>query len=302
MLSTFNKLNEEFPNFFPTERFLSKFKEEIKIIENYYKDTKFNDLRLLGKIYIFMYGEDKAICPVCGKIKNMKTLKKGFPKYCGICGLSQGSKNPNRKRKKEMVTEKRICPCCGKEFETIYSKNNSTDLPTKFCSRSCLFKYNWVSKSKEELKEIEKKRQATNLEKYGNVYVVNSEYTRQKTIEKLGVDYSFKMPEVLQKCEDTQKERYGDFYSKTPEAREKSRNTVLEKYGSFFNMTHRYKDYTMPSGKVIKVQGYEDIALDILLKTYKEEDIECGQPILKITGDIFYTDIDGNKHMYIPDI
>ena len=67
-------------------------------------------------------------------------------------------------------------------------------------------------------------------------------------------------------------------------------------------MTRRYKDYTMPSGKIIKVQGYEDLALDILLKTYNEDDIVCGQPILKITGDIFYEDKNGNKHMYIPDI
>jgi hypothetical protein len=29
----------------------------------------------------------------------------------------------------------------------------------------------------------------------------------------------------------------------------------------------------MPSGKIIRVQGYEIFALDLLLRTYKEEDL-----------------------------
>jgi hypothetical protein len=41
------------------------------------------------------------------------------------------------------------------------------------------------------------------------------------------------------------------------------------------NNKHRldWKDYTMPSGKIIRVQGYEIFALDLLLRTYKEEDL-----------------------------
>lgn len=34
------------------------------------------------------------------------------------------------------------------------------------------------------------------------------------------------------------------------------------------------KDYTLPSGKIVKYQGYENTALDILLMIYKEDEIE----------------------------
>lgn len=36
---------------------------------------------------------------------------------------------------------------------------------------------------------------------------------------------------------------------------------------------YKYKEYTLPSGEIVKCQGYENFALDILLKTYKEKDI-----------------------------
>lgn len=269
-------------------------KENTMKIHEYYKGTQYEHYHIATQIYLFVFGEEHAYCKKCGALK---TQPRFFKFDVDIC------KNCNKMcQPKVMVTETRICLYCGKEFEVTYSKNNSTDIPAKFCSRACLGKNNYHSKSKEELKEIEKKRQETNLKKYGNKYVVNSEYTRQKTREKLGVDYSWQLPEFRDKGNQTQIEKYGDYYSKTPEAKEKLRNNVISRYGSFFNMTRRYKDYMMPSGKIIKVQGYEDLALDILLKTYNEDDIVCGQPILKITGDIFYKDKDGNKHMYIPDI
>lgn len=34
-----------------------------------------------------------------------------------------------------------------------------------------------------------------------------------------------------------------------------------------------HKDYILPSGKIIRIQGYENIALDELIKVYKEDDI-----------------------------
>ncbi len=35
----------------------------------------------------------------------------------------------------------------------------------------------------------------------------------------------------------------------------------------------RFRDYKLPSGKIIRIQGYEDVALDDLLKTYNETHI-----------------------------
>lgn len=65
----------------------------------------------------------------------------------------------------------------------------------------------------------------------------------------------------------------------------------------------KLKEYIMPSGNIIKIQGYENLGLDLLLKTYKEEDLIIGNKnIENKIGKIFYFDINNKKHRYYPDI
>ena len=59
-----------------------------------------------------------------------------------------------------------------------------------------------------------------------------------------------------------------------------------------------YKKYIMPSGIIRNVQGYEPFALDILLKTYQEEQIKTDRYDLPV---INYTYNDKTKR-YFPDI
>lgn len=66
-----------------------------------------------------------------------------------------------------------------------------------------------------------------------------------------------------------------------------------------FNNGKRFKEYKMPSGKIIKIQGYENIALDELINIYLENDINTG----KYTPRIKYLKCnDINEHYYFPDI
>lgn len=58
-----------------------------------------------------------------------------------------------------------------------------------------------------------------------------------------------------------------------------------------------YKDYIFPSGKIVKIQGYENYAIDILLKTYNENDILVDSEDIPI---INYFDDKNRK--YYPDI
>jgi predicted nuclease of restriction endonuclease-like RecB superfamily len=53
----------------------------------------------------------------------------------------------------------------------------------------------------------------------------------------------------------------------------------------------------MLSGKIVKVQGYEHIALDELAQIYEEEDILVGRSNIP-TIDYYINDI---KHVYFPD-
>jgi hypothetical protein len=61
----------------------------------------------------------------------------------------------------------------------------------------------------------------------------------------------------------------------------------------------KFKTYIMPSGKIIKIQGYEHIALNELVKIYSENDIHTGK---NVPRTIYYKENDGNIHYYFPDI
>jgi len=61
---------------------------------------------------------------------------------------------------------------------------------------------------------------------------------------------------------------------------------------------HSFKDYILPSGKIIKIQGYENIALDELVKIYNEDDIFTSR--LDMPKIQYY--LDGEIYSYYPDI
>lgn len=100
-------------------------------------------------------------------------------------------------------------------------------------------------------------------------------------------------------------------YTGTPEYKERYKKTCLEKYGTEHVMQsievqerteksgHSYKPYTLPSGTIIKIQGYENYALDVLLKTYTESQIKTSR---KDQPEIWYTDKKGQRHRYFSDI
>jgi hypothetical protein len=66
-----------------------------------------------------------------------------------------------------------------------------------------------------------------------------------------------------------------------------------------FTNSKKFKDYILPSGKVIKIQGYENIALDELLQKYLESDIHTGKYTPRIK---YYKQETQSEHMYFPDI
>lgn len=62
---------------------------------------------------------------------------------------------------------------------------------------------------------------------------------------------------------------------------------------------HRYKKYSLPSGKIINVQGYENLALDELINIYSEDEIITSR---KYMPTIWYIGEEGKNHRYYPDI
>ena len=151
----------------------------------------------------------------------------------------------------------------------------------------------YSNKSNKEFKVIYNKRKETNNKKFG-------------------VDNCFQSPELRKKVEKTKLEKYGNKYYNN---RIKAEKTNLKKYGTnnvsqnseIFEKQQKsafkLKDYILPSGKIIKVQGYEPLALDLLLKIYKEEDLLIdNKDIEKTIGKIWYNKENNKRRRYYPDI
>lgn len=114
------------------------------------------------------------------------------------------------------------------------------------------------------------KRFATNLEKYSSKGTLGNAIVQQKyrdtNMAVRGVEYVLQDPAIFAKAEASRLRR---------------------------------KDYTMPSGAVIRVQGYEPWALDRLLTDgIAESDFVIGGGQVSIA----YVDVDGRNRKFYPDI
>jgi hypothetical protein len=127
-------------------------------------------------------------------------------------------------------------------------------------------------------------------------------------MEKYGVDNGAKAPEVLKRVKDIWNEKFGGHPKQTKEVQDKWKATCLEKYGGHPNQnkevqakseatSYHYKTYMMPSGNLVKYQGYEDLALNELVQVYEEDDICIGRANIPLVD--YY--IDDKKHVYFPD-
>lgn len=201
-------------------------------------------------------------------------------------------------------------------------------------------KHTWNTKSDVEINKIQSKRRKTNLRKYG-VDIASKlpnviEKNKQSHIKNWG-DYAMRTNEVLMKRNDTCIERYGGVGMASEELFSKMKKTNVEKYGvEYYSSTndwydrcvktasekygkewvskvdsinakqqsggYSYYDFEFPSGKVVRVQGYEPKVLTKLVVDYDEDDIVVGvQNIIDCIG--FFNYVYENKtHRYYPDI
>ena len=139
------------------------------------------------------------------------------------------------------------------------------------------------------LKVKEKRKQSSNLINYG-------------------VTNTGSLQGVKDKIKNTYNEKFGGHPKKTKEVQDKWAATCLEKYGGHPNQnidvqikseatSFHYKDYMMPSGNIVKYQGYESLALDELVQLYEEDDISIGRANVP---SVNYK-IGEKKHVYFPD-
>jgi len=162
------------------------------------------------------------------------------------------------------------------------------------------------------------KMKETSLERYGFENPNQSEEIKEKiketNLERYGCEYGLQNKEVKEKRRVSNLEKYGfENPLQQEDIKEKSKQTCLKKYGvehpsqniemyeKMNKKSYYIKDYILPSSKIIKIQGYENFALDELLQNenINENDILTGS---NNVPTIWYIDEIGKKHRHYVDI
>ena len=191
----------------------------------------------------------------------------------------------------------RRCKKCGTPLTSKQFRSFIEGYKEEFCSKTCALH------SEERTNHIKQ----TKLERYGNTSYNNLPKQQDTMVARYGVKHNWSGKGTLrEKCYETNEKLHG---SRTWNNVEKFKKTCLKKYG----VTHpshisevldkiqkcKWKQYKLPSGAEIKIQGYENFALDILFKTHLESDIVTKRIEMP---KIFWTDELGKSHRYYPDI
>lgn len=213
---------------------------------------------------------------------------------------------------------------------TFYQK---TETYANSCGNpKCVGKF--VSKTKQQWTEKEKHQDSANKKKAAESRTqeekqMQVQKARDTFNKKYGVEWGSKSEKQKEKSRQTKLEKYGDekynnrkMISKTNlsksnaeknEINNKRRKTNLKKYGvenvlaipsiraKSMRSNSLGKDYTFPSGKVVKIRGYENIVLDYLFLTnYREDDIMVDSS--KCIPTFKYKTVSRHSWRYYPDI
>ena len=167
-----------------------------------------------------------------------------------------------------------------------------------------------------QTQECLNKQKQTNLKKYGFECNLQDVKKREKTcLEKYGETSPMKTEQIKEKVKQTNLKKYGvEWIMGSDEFKKKVKQTNLRKYGVEHNSQisetiekrnrskYQWKEYTLPSGKIVKVQGYENKYLnELFLNGYNEKDIFISnRDIENQIGKIFYFD-NMQQRRYFPD-
>lgn len=143
---------------------------------------------------------------------------------------------------------------------------------------------------------IKKKTEETNIERYGSKSPLQNQEVKQKALEtltsKYDVNHNSKIEGRYKKMKENSNNNFGTDHPMQNE----------EVFDKCMKNSHRFKEYKLPSGKIVKIQGYENFALDKLLESYNENDLIIGTVEIKsVIGRIEYF-FEGKKKIYHPDI
>jgi len=199
-----------------------------------------------------------------------KTIQTNLKKY-GFERASQSKEVQNKTKE----------TCLEKYGVENYFQSNDKKIKS---INTCLEKYGVENPSQN--KNIKIKKEETCMKNYG----VKSPFQMEETKQKNKLVMIENKDEIQKKFKITSLNNWGvDHPTQNPEVMDKCSKNA-----------YKLKDYTFPSGNIIKIQGYENYALDELLQDgVLEEDIVNG---CYNVPEIWYEDEYNKKHRHYVDI
>ena len=267
---------------------------------------KDNRVQLIGDYKNVYVNRDTIISAKCLNEACNKNLEKTFRcivEYGGCYCDSCSGNNCNEKRKttclekygveyslqSEEVREKGKTTCLEKYGVDCNLKNN---LQKEKIKETNLIKYG--VEYPQQNKEIREKSKASCLEKYGVEHISQSQHFKDKfkatCLEKYGVEHILQSQHFKDKVKATCLEKYGcENPSQNSEVSEKASKNAYKSY-----------DYTFPSGRIERIQGYENYMLNDLLQkeNISEDDIIVSRSDVP---SVWYEDSNKKKHRYFVD-
>jgi hypothetical protein len=301
-----NKIKQTMINTYGVENPMqnNKIKEKTKntVLKKYGVDSVFKNKIIKEKCkntILEKYGVENPSQNEEIKLKKKETSLKNW-------GVDYPSQNEEIKLKKKETSLKNWGVEYPLQNEEVKNKVKETNL-NKF-GVTCTF----------QNEEVKLKIKETNLHKLGVEYPSQNDEVKIKiketNLHKLGVEYPSQNEEIQNKTKQTCIEKYGCEYSlQSEKVKSKTKQTCIKKYGyehPFQNAeimeknvksSFTKKEYNFPSGRIDKIQGYENFALDELIINEKinESDIITG---CKNVPEIWYNDENGKKHRHYVDI
>jgi hypothetical protein len=284
----------------------SKVKYNYELLKSF---CQVNELNIIDKLNISDINcntiiQDKCINKNCNNYFNKKfhILYKTKIFTCKKCTID------NSKLKiKQTITEKYGVEYVG-QINEVKEKKKNTCL-NKYGVENVLQSKDIIDKIKEtnNLKYIEKNGKPmpstiTNddknnllIKKYGSLNIRNSDYIKNKikqtVLEKYGVDHISKCKNIQKLKKENSLKKYGVEY---PSQHEEISEKIMKN-------NFKLKEFILPSGEIIKVQGYEHFALNDIInnENINENDIITGVRNVPV---IWYNDLYGVKHRHFVDI
>jgi len=268
-----------------------------------YEDVKiyFDSLgcKLISTTYTTNKKPLEYLCK-CGnpevQTNRLDAIKRGI--RCGSCRVNR-MKNTNMERHGyEFVSQRpemKDKACAGmlkyvnekkykiEEVKTLFNKFGCELLETSYIDNKTLMKFKCVcgkdgvislnhfigGERCNHIQCMESRKKATNMKKFGKTWYTQTEVYKENYITHSLATYGVAHP--LQNSEVQAKNELSGL---------------------------RFKNYKMPSGKIVRIQGYENRALDELLNSYSEEQIVSGR---KNMPEIWWHDKENIKHRYFCD-